>query len=568
MTNPRRQVLPVMQAIYSLLCEEVSSTFSVDANQNFLNSERHSAVAKATVDASLHCNAQSFGLDYALSTFLSKYIGLKTGVNTAEVALKGWLSSEISCSLANSRIRNSRSSLPAITSPGKSLINIITDAQAKISKVIGNYPNFEKVTEQCKWSGGATFDLRRGTPLTKKMTERISVTINCLPTLSKVMNEDPRWVESITGFYPEGPVSLLKDNFKIVDGSRFLTVPKNAKTDRCIAAEPTGNSFIQSGAGRYIRGRLKRFGVNLDDQSWNQLLASKAHVLDLATLDLSAASDSICIEIIYLLLPIEWALYLDSIRCHFTVIKGEKVKLHKFSSMGNGFTFELESLVFWALSEACLEDNGECITGVYGDDIVVPRSVASRVIEVLEWSGFEINKSKSFVSGNFFESCGKHYFQGVDVTPIYQKALIDINDANFLPEIIRLHNRIFRWSIRMHLPWSFRRKLSREITNAVEMAVGVVPRIPWDDESDDGILTCPKSMKWDKNKGFYCLVLTFKSQMMNVWSIPLLAYKLRRPEYTSPDRKGHEKVGTADGQWKYSHRYYHSADEPSSYQVA
>jgi len=46
----------------------------------------------------------------------------------------------------------------------------------------------------------------------------------------------------------------------------------------------------------------------------------------------------------------------------------------------------------------------------------------------------------------FFESCGKHYFQGIDVTPAYQKHVIDGP-----LQYIRMTNRLFDWIVRMEV---------------------------------------------------------------------------------------------------------------------
>jgi hypothetical protein len=90
------------------------------------------------------------------------------------------------------------------------------------------------------------------------------------------------------------------------------------------------------------------------------------------------------------------------------------VEYEKISSMGNGATFELETAIFWAISSSVAGDSV-----VYGDDIIVPTEHAPEVIELLEFCGFKCNPKKTFVSGPFRESCGGHYFQGVDVTPPY-----------------------------------------------------------------------------------------------------------------------------------------------------
>lgn len=197
------------------------------------------------------------------------------------------------------------------------------------------------------------------------------------------------------------------------------SVPKNYKTDRGICKEPDLNVVAQGHFGRVIqRALVERVGIDIRDQTRNQRLAREASVSgDIATLDLSAASDSISLELVYELLPLEWASALASARSDTCRLpSGEVVRLQKFSSMGNGFTFPLETLIFWALCTASM-DNGTAV--VYGDDIIVPTRDADGVIAVLEDCGFRINKEKSCVSPIilFRESCGCDYFGGFDIRP-------------------------------------------------------------------------------------------------------------------------------------------------------
>lgn len=165
----------------------------------------------------------------------------------------------------------------------------------------------------------------------------------------------------------------------------------------------------------------------------------------MATIDLSNASDTICKTLVKVLLPPKWFSLLDSLRATHTLIEGKWVKLEKFSSMGNGFTFELETLLFSSLARAVLLFKGydarlgeDVLT--YGDDIIVPTSFASDVVAVLKYFGFEPNMDKTFIEGPFRESCGGDYFQGKAVRPYFLKenpcAPEDlINVANGLREL-------------------------------------------------------------------------------------------------------------------------------------
>lgn len=234
-----------------------------------------------------------------------------------------------------------------------------------------------------------------------------------------------------------------------VVGNSVITVPKNYKTDRTIAKEPCMNMYIQKGIGQCIRRRLCRVGVNLNDQSLNQDAARKGSITGgLATLDLSMASDTVSKGLVNWLLPIEWLEALEQCRSQFGVLpSGEVIHYQKFSSMGNGYTFELESLIFWAIAQECAKPFNRLETDpsicVYGDDIVIPthlyETLVSRLLEV----GFKPNLKKSFHSGPYRESCGKHYFLGIDITPFYVRKPVKILFRLFL-----CHNNVFRWAER------------------------------------------------------------------------------------------------------------------------
>lgn len=209
-------------------------------------------------------------------------------------------------------------------------------------------------------------------------------------------------------------------------------VAKNAKTYRAIATEPPLNGVYQLALGDYIAKRLAKFGVDLSDQSRNQRLAKEGSLTGaLATLDLSSASDTVATELVYHLLPIDWALALSVGRSSAVLYKGKRIMLEKFSSMGNGFTFALESLIFWALASSCLPGG---TTSVYGDDIIVETAAVPLLTEVLTACGFILSPGKSFSSGPFRESCGADYYRGFDIRPFYQKNLVCPAD------LMKLHN--------------------------------------------------------------------------------------------------------------------------------
>jgi hypothetical protein len=261
---------------------------------------------------------------------------------------------------------------------------------------------------------------------------------------SCVIRMNPLWTQSalLSG---EDPGDLVK----VVCGNSIIAVPKNFKTNRTIAKEPCMNIYIQKGIGSVIRRRLKRVGIDLNTQVRNQEAAREGSLSGaLATIDLSMASDTLAFELVSFLLPNDWWWALEQSRSPVGVLpSGEVLTYQKFSSMGNGYTFELETLIFWCIcQEVCCANNineTDCRVLVYGDDIVVPSDKAEAVLNRLFQAGFKPNTDKTFISGPYRESCGKHYFLGHDITPFYVRKPVQMLHRLFL-----VHNNLFRFSER------------------------------------------------------------------------------------------------------------------------
>ena len=250
----------------------------------------------------------------------------------------------------------------------------------------------------------------------------------------------PLWNQSVLSL-----AEASGDLVKIVPGNRIITVPKSYKTDRTIAKEPDMNIYVQKGIGRAIRNRLLRVGVTLNDQTPNQRGALQGSVDgSLATIDLSMASDTLSFGLVSFLLPNDWWWACEQARSPVgTLDSGNLIHYQKFSSMGNGYTFELESLIFWSiLQTVCCRYGTEkdSRVKVYGDDLIVPTEHCQEVLVRLSQAGFKPNEGKTFLSGPYRESCGKHYFNGNDITPFYIRKPVQKLDRLFL-----VHNNLRRW---------------------------------------------------------------------------------------------------------------------------
>ena len=205
-----------------------------------------------------------------------------------------------------------------------------------------------------------------------------------------------------------------------VRANRFFTVPKDSSKDRGCCVEASLAVSLQLDAGLHITRRIERaYKVDMkrvpEYHNWLAQLASRHGTF--ATIDLSNASDTVASRLIELILPSDWYALLNSLRAKWTEVEGRRVLLNKFSSMGNGFTFPLETLVFRTLAEAV----GSNCASVFGDDIVIESEKGADLVAALRYFGFTPNSKKSFLWGPFRESCGGDYFEGRSVRPFYLK---------------------------------------------------------------------------------------------------------------------------------------------------
>jgi len=240
-----------------------------------------------------------------------------------------------------------------------------------------------------------------------------------------------------------------------VVGSRLSFVPKTREISRSICTEPTLNMLFQKGLGSFLESELRRkTRIDLSRQPvLNRKMAQMGSEFGIfGTIDLSSASDSISTGLVKFLLPAYAYRWFELARSPHTIFPdGSVVKLEMISSMGNGFTFPLQTMIFASLVMSCyrvlgikpgLGRDGPQNFGVFGDDIIVRKEAYGFVVGCLEMCGFTVNDSKSFNTGHFRESCGGDYWKGHDVRGIYIKELTNVS------HVYSAVNRIIRWSSR------------------------------------------------------------------------------------------------------------------------
>lgn len=348
-------------------------------------------------------------------------------------AIRKWLDTEDINKATNLRLLTWGSSSVDVL-PGISSMRFFGKVREIVANVLPWTPSLS--IAYCGFSGGAsTSKGRRDSHPAVKFLDKADVTRPAYALFNDV-NRGTRWAEHFAepGLEP-----------RFVNGNVMFTVPKNSEIDRCACKEPDLNMFLQKGLGNQIRSCLKRVGIDLNDQAINRELARIGSIdRSLMTLDLSSASDSVCTELVRLVLPPDWFYYLDLVRSPVTTIDDELHENEMFSSMGNGFTFELESLLFYAITRATAYFGGyKGRISVYGDDIIAPAGMFNDLVSTLAFCGFRTNESKSFHDGSFRESCGGHWDDGSDVTPFFIRGPFRV-----LSDLILTLNQLTSWSSR------------------------------------------------------------------------------------------------------------------------
>lgn len=343
-------------------------------------------------------------------------------------AITKWLETEKKNLTTNVRLMHSYDEDEVILLDDKSITygRITSLARHFIASTIGTTVDLDLL--RGSFSGGASTSIKRGVgTVARKFQDGTNITDMAIMPYMQMARM----------------AKLLPHDLKPVKGNVLFTVEKSSTIDRVACKEPELNMYCQKAVGDFFRRSLRRKGIDLNDQKINQDLARLGSIDgSLATLDLSSASDSVTKQIVIELLPLDWTLLLFDLRSPFTCVDGIWHENEMISSMGNGFTFELESLIFWALIKATMSALAVRGTvGVYGDDLICPSGLSEHLITVLNYFGFSINEKKSFWTGSFRESCGKHWNSGLDVTPFFVKSV-----PLTVPEWCNLLNSLRRWA--------------------------------------------------------------------------------------------------------------------------
>lgn len=264
--------------------------------------------------------------------------------------------------------------------------------------------------------------------------------------------------------------------------SRLAFVPKSVAALRSICMEPAILQWAQQSVRYALEDAiskspwLRRF-IDIHDQSSNVNAAQVgSEFMQLDTIDLSSASDSVSMRLVKKVFPRELLLDLLATRSRMVELPdGTMFHPDKFAPMGSAVCFPVQSVFYLAvvltsyyryvfghghrLSRGRLESllrstiDGEPELGVsglrtirvYGDDIICDSRITAAVMDNLTSLGFNVNQKKSFTGSSCFrESCGGFFHMGSDVTPFTLKISVigRYMEPNQLSALIQGANRL------------------------------------------------------------------------------------------------------------------------------
>lgn len=299
---------------------------------------------------------------------------------------------------------------------------VVREARRIAKKILGEFSKDE-------WYGLCRFGRRasQDVPMRESYLHRkAALPISCSNVLVAPFEDYLKGDTLLSNVFEESSSEHLRYTLRNV--LTLSLVPKKFDKLRPVTPYSTVASFLSLGLGEYIRARLReQVDIDISRQQDRHRKAvigmsrDRFHV----TADMKAASTMITSRHVRAILPYQWYKAMQAFHVPLILWKpGKDVRprlltTNTFAGMGCGFTFPLQTLVFYcvlsAIKRLSLTERG--YVSVYGDDLIYPRKMHTYVMRVFEDLGFCINRSKTFVDSYFRESCGEDAFHGVSVRP-------------------------------------------------------------------------------------------------------------------------------------------------------
>jgi hypothetical protein len=206
----------------------------------------------------------------------------------------------------------------------------------------------------------------------------------------------------------------------VIYTARASAVPKNRKSARIVASEPASAMYAQLGLMQEFDKRLERERIRVPLRNADLHRRFLVRHREMATLDLSDASDYISLDLASAILPTDWFDMCNACRSQAVRLPDGTVhRLATYAPMGNGFCFRLLSVVCAGLLAVTCRDKWSD----FGDDMICSRHDAPFVSMGLRAAGLRLNELKSCYA-DYVETCGLELYKGYNVTPLKLKKIL------------------------------------------------------------------------------------------------------------------------------------------------
>lgn len=358
-----------------------------------------------------------------------------------------YLKSETVRKFAETQVR-----LPS-TLPNSPVIRaVLAEARKICKKVLGEY-SLQRHIELCTFGKNSTVGVKASEAYPDQRLNRpLSGSEQHIHWfITNVLQGDEILQRCLYHTFKKDPMDPLGGRYTQCATLRLSDVPKSYKANRGVMPHTEIGNFFTSGLGFYIVEQLESYGIRLrylqkEHRKWAKAFSkSRTHV----TADLSAASDSFTSNLVNALVPREWYNVLKHGRIKHYDSHGCKAKyMQTFMTMGIGYTFPLQTLLFYSLLKACSNLlNVDGVVSVFGDDLIYPKKIDKCVRFVLTNLGFVLNLDKTFKRDHFRESCGGDYFKGIAVRPFQPEGVQQqLNGTAYSSFLYKLVNGLLaRW---------------------------------------------------------------------------------------------------------------------------
>jgi hypothetical protein len=299
--------------------------------------------------------------------------------------------------------------------------------------------------------------------------------------LSKYKDYLDQFIDMPDSYFIQG---VTQENPKFV--GRLMGVPKDVSSFRTVMPEEVIRQFL----GYLYAERLSRFlkhnraytahlqsqsyivdedfaddiltfgAIDITCQERNQCAAQLGSVTGLlATMDLSSASDTISVDLCKRILPEPEFSFLSKIRATHIEVNGRTIRSNIMFTMGFSATFITESRIYTAAGRVAVKltwnfasklerdyfkniNRALACTFSYGDDVILPSFAADAFRMICELCGFKVNVDKSYYETDckYRESCGKEYYDGIDISSYYFPRG---TSSSRLAELIGLQHKLY-----------------------------------------------------------------------------------------------------------------------------